>query len=95
MTHTHLFGTALMICTLLAIPMISSAGESSLTSQSLPIDTDSQPITAVRSDASIKEDAHSLASKRARAQERPQGVDCFFEENKAEKDCRGEQASTR
>ncbi len=95
MTHTRLFGTALMAFTLLAMPMISSADEPSLAAQPQPVDTDSQPIAAVRTDANIKEDTHSLASKRARAQERPQGIDCFYEENKAEKDCRRDQSSTR
>ena len=95
MTHTHFFGTALIAFTLFATPMISSADDLSLAAQPPPADTDSQPIAVVHSGDAKKEDAYSLASKRAHSPEPAEGVDCFYEENKAEKDCRRDKSSTR
>ncbi len=90
MTHTHFVNTALIAFTLCAAPMISFADD-----QPLPANVDSQNIAVVRDGDVKKDDTYSLSSKRARSPERAESTDCFYEENKAEQDCRGVKSGTR
>ncbi len=90
MTHTHFVTTALVACTLFSAPMISSAED-----QPQPADVDSQNIAVVHDGDVKKDDTYSLSNKRARAPERAESIDCFYEENKAEQDCRGVKSGTR
>jgi hypothetical protein len=90
MTHTHFVTSALIAFTLLAAPMISFADD-----QPPPADADEQAIAAVRDGAVKKDDAYSLSTKRARSAVKGESTDCFYEENKAEEDCRGVKSGTR
>jgi predicted outer membrane protein len=90
MTHTHFVTGTLLSITLFAAPMANSADE-----QPLPTDADKQAITVVHDGDVNQDDAHGLAGKRARSPERVEGIDCFYEENKAEKDCRDSKDSAR
>lgn len=90
MTHTHFVSTALVAFTLFAAPMVTSADD-----QPQPANADNQAIVVVHEGDVKKDDTYSISSKRARSPERSEGVDCFYEENKAEKDCRGGKSGTR
>lgn len=90
MTHTQSVTTALIAFTLFSAPMISSADD-----QPQPADADNQAVAVVRDGDIKKDDAYSLSSKRARSTVKNESTDCFYEENKAEQDCRGVKSGTR
>lgn len=89
MLHTQSFVTASVAIMLLAVPLLAAADDAPP-----PVDEDNQSI-AVMHDGDTQEGAHSLSSMRARSSERYETLDCFYEENKAEKDCREDKSTTR
>ncbi len=89
MLHTQFVIAAPFAIMLLLAPMMGSADD-----PPLPVDEDSQPVAVIRNDV-MQEDTHSLSMKRARTSERYETLDCFYEENKAEQECREDDSSTR
>ena len=90
MKHRHFLATVLIAFTLFAAPMISSAVD-----KPQAADADNLAIGVVRDGDVKKDDAYSLSNKRARSTEKNESTDCFYEENKAEQDCRGDKSGTR
>ena len=90
MSHTHFVTSAIFAFTLIAASMISTAEDLPKTT-----DKDSQTVTVVQDGATKKDDSNTLSSKRSQYQERNEGVDCFYEENKTDQDCRGKKSGTR
>jgi hypothetical protein len=89
MLHARFVVTAPIAIMLLVAPVMGSADD-----PPLPGDADNQSI-AVMHDGDTQEDTHSLSGKRARSSEMYETLDCFYEENKAEKDCREDKSGTR
>ena len=81
--------TAPIAIMLLAAPMMGSADDAPQ-----PVDEDKQSI-AVMNDGVKQQAVRSLPRKRARSSELYENLDCFYEENKAEQECREDDSSVR
>lgn len=82
--------TALMLFTLLAAPSMSSADD-----QPIQAEADNLDKAVVRNDEVKKGEVRTVYSKKTQSVERAEGVDCFYEENKSESDCRRTKSGQR
>jgi hypothetical protein len=83
MTSTNFKAAVLMVGTLLTVPVIGLAED-----QPPVADANKQTVAVVRNGDAKHDDTSSFSSKRMQSTERNDGIDCFYEENKAERECR-------